>query len=202
MPGYVTESGEVDVKDVRSKVGTEGPSPHSLTVLDLAKHVRIDLDLGMLPGIKDDPLKSLKDAAKARKEAEKVKKKAESKDGATDEDKDKAVKEENNKDEATQEEEKGKDKDAKKLAAKSADAKDKEKDKDKEKEKKPEARPVEVSRLTWSEDGSQLAVTLRSRDNKDRWIATSDAASRKLKSRHRLTDPPWINWDFTLQRWL
>jgi len=203
MPAYVSESGEVEVKDVRSKVGAEGPSPHSLTVLDLAKHVRIDLDLGVLPGIKDDPLKSLKDAAKARKDAEKAKKKAESKDGDAkddEKDQDKEAKEEKGKDEATKEEEKGKD--ARKLAAKSAVTKDKDKEKEKEKDKKPEPRPVEVSGLAWSEDGSQLAVMLRSRDNKDRWIATWDAASRKLKSRHRLTDPAWINWDFNVQGWL
>ncbi|HSS76582.1 MAG TPA: prolyl oligopeptidase family serine peptidase [Thermoanaerobaculia bacterium] len=201
MPAYVTESGEVESKDVRSKVGAEGSSPHSLTVLDLAKHVRIDLDLGTLPGIKDDPLKSLKDAAKARKEAEKAKKKAEAKEDGEAKDDEK----EQDKDEATQEEEKGKDKDAKKLAAKTAATKDQDKDKEKEKEekdKKPEPRPVEISGLSWSEDGSQLAVMVRSRDNKDRWIATWDAGSRKLKSRHRLTDPAWINWDFNVQGWL
>ncbi|MFY9820307.1 MAG: prolyl oligopeptidase family serine peptidase [Thermoanaerobaculia bacterium] len=201
MPGYVTESGEVESKDVRSKVGTETPAPHSLTLLDLARHARIDLDLGVLPGIKDDPLKSLKDAAKARREAEKAKRKAEPRDaGATDEEKD-----EKSKDEATQEEEKGKDKDARKLAAKASEKKDQdkdEKDAGKEKDKKPEPRPVEVSNLSWSDDGSRLAVMLRSHDNKDRWIATWEPGSRKLTPRHRLTDPAWINWDFNVQGWL
>ena len=59
-----------------------------------------------------------------------------------------------------------------------------------------------MSALTWSEDGSQLALMLRSRDNKDRWIAIWDAASRKLTPRHRLTDPAWINWEFNVQGWL
>jgi dipeptidyl aminopeptidase/acylaminoacyl peptidase len=207
MPGYVTESGEVESKDVRSKVGTEGPVPRSLTILDLARHRRIDLDLGVLPGIKDDPLKSLKDAAKARKEAEKAKRKAETKDGDTS-DEDKATKDENGKDEATQEEEKGKDKDAKKLAAKAANKKEdqdkesKDTDKERDKDKKREPRPVDVAELTWSDDGSRLAVMLHSYDNKDRWIATWEAGSRKLIPRHRLTDPAWINWDFNLQGWL
>jgi dipeptidyl aminopeptidase/acylaminoacyl peptidase len=206
MPGYVTESGEVEVKDVRSRVGTEGPVPHSLTLLDLATHRRIDLDLGVLPGIKDDPLKSLKDAAKARKEAEKAKKKAESKEGDT-KDEDKATQDEKGKDEAIQEEEKGKDKDAKKLAAKAAAKKDQDQDdkgtdKEKDKDKKREPRPVDVQALTWSDDGSRLAVMLHSYDNKDRWIATWEPGSRKLTPRHRLTDPAWINWDFNVQGWL
>ncbi|HEX4965207.1 MAG TPA: prolyl oligopeptidase family serine peptidase [Thermoanaerobaculia bacterium] len=200
MPAYVSESGEVEVRDVRSKVGTEGPVSHSLAILDLAKHERIDLDLSVLPGIKDDPLKSLKDAVKARKEAEKAKKKAESKDQG-----DATAQETKEKEEATKQEEKGKDEDAKALAAKAKDKKTLEpedKGKDKEKEKKPEPRPVEVQGLAWSDDGSQLAVMLRSWDNKDRWIATWDTASRKLVPRHRLTDPAWINWVFNVQGWL
>ena len=196
MPAYVSESGEIEVRDVRPKVGTEGLVPHSVVLLDLAKHRRIDLDLKSLPGIKDDPLKSLKEAAKARKEAEKAaKKKAEDEAATKDEDKD----QEKPKEEATQQEEKGKDKKmAKGKEAKEPDDKDKEKDK----EKPGEPRPVEVGGLVWSDDGSQLALMLRARDNKDRWIATWDATSRKLTSRHRLTDPAWINWDFNNFGWL
>ncbi len=210
MPNYVTESGEVESRDVRSKVGTEGPAPHSVTLLDLVKHRRIDLDLGVLPGIKDDPLKSLKDAAKARREAEKAKRKAaEAKDADAGE-KDKAAedeKTEKTKDEATRKEEKGKEKDDRKLAAKAAAKKDQDKDdknadKEKDKDKKSEPRPVDVQSLTWSDDGSQLALMLHSYDNKDRWIATWDAGSRKLTPRHRLTDPAWINWDYNVQGWL
>jgi dipeptidyl aminopeptidase/acylaminoacyl peptidase len=199
MPAYVSESGEIEVKDVRAKVGAEGLVPHSITLLDLAKHRRIDLDLKSLPGIKDDPLKSLKAAAKARREAEKAaKKKAEEEAAAKAEDKDQ---EEKGKEEATKQEEKGKDKDKK--AAKGKDAKEADdQDKDQDKDKPAEARPVEVSGLTWSEDGSQLALMVRARDNKDRWIATWDPASRKLTSRHRLTDPAWINWDFNALGWL
>jgi dipeptidyl aminopeptidase/acylaminoacyl peptidase len=197
MPAYVSESGEIEVKDVRPKVGTEGLVPHSIVLLDLAKHRRIDLDLKSLPGIKDDPLKSLKEAAKARKEAEKAaKKKAEDEAAAKEEDQD----QEKKKEEATQQEEKGKDKEkvAKGKEAKEPDNKDKEKDK----EKPAEPRPVEVQALSWSEDGSQLALMLRARDNKDRWIATWDAATRKLTPRHRLTDPAWINWEFNALGWL
>ncbi len=199
MPAYVSENGEIEVRDVRPKVGTEGLVPHSVVLLDLAKHRRIDLDLKSLPGIKDDPLKSLKEAAKARREAEKAAtKKAEDEAAAKEEDQD----QEKPKEEATQQEEKGKDKDKAKVA-KGKDAKepdDKEKDKDKEKPGEP--RPVEVGGLVWADDGSQLALMLRARDNKDRWIATWNATSRKLTSRQRLTDPAWINWDFNNFGWL
>ena len=45
-------------------------------------------------------------------------------------------------------------------------------------------------------------MQLRSRDNKDRWIATFDTATAKLTPRHRQTDPAWINWDFNDMDWL
>ncbi|KAF1695138.1 S9 family peptidase [Pseudoxanthomonas daejeonensis] len=51
-------------------------------------------------------------------------------------------------------------------------------------------------RIQWSGDGRQAAVMLRAIDNKDRWIAGVDLDSAKLQSRHRLTDPAWINWNF------
>jgi dipeptidyl aminopeptidase/acylaminoacyl peptidase len=42
---------------------------------------------------------------------------------------------------------------------------------------------------------------VRAIDNKDRWIATVDLANAKLQSRHRLTDPAWINWGFNEFGW-
>jgi dipeptidyl aminopeptidase/acylaminoacyl peptidase len=48
----------------------------------------------------------------------------------------------------------------------------------------------------WSADGTQVAVMVRTIDNKDRWLAGIDFASGKLSVRHRLTDPAWINWSF------
>jgi dipeptidyl aminopeptidase/acylaminoacyl peptidase len=60
--------------------------------------------------------------------------------------------------------------------------------------------------IHWSNDGRQAAVLLRAVDNKDRWIATvspgaGDAAGARLQSRHRLTDPAWINWTFNDFGW-
>ena len=54
-------------------------------------------------------------------------------------------------------------------------------------------RPVRVDGIQWSSDGAQLAVELHAMDNKDRWIATADFASKTLRAAHRLTDPAWIN---------
>ncbi len=166
LPQYVTESGNVETRDVRSKVGAEKPEPQSLLLLDLKRHERHDLDWSVLPGIKDDPLKALREAAEARAAA----KKAEARDA-----------------------EKG-DQDKEKDTEKSA-----------EKPKRPAQRPLEVARLAWSDDGGQLALELRARDNKDRWIATwdsGDTAGGKLTPRHRLTDRAWINWEFNELGWL
>ena len=66
----------------------------------------------------------------------------------------------------------------------------------------PATRGVTVQALVWSEDGKQLALQLRAIDNKDRWLATVDLATRKLVVQHRLTDPAWINWDFNEFGWL
>ncbi|HKI02739.1 MAG TPA: alpha/beta fold hydrolase [Thermoanaerobaculia bacterium] len=168
MPNYVTESGNVEVRDVRAKVGAEAWVPHSVILLDLVKHERHDLDLSALPGIKEDPLKALREAAQAKKKA------AEKKD------KDGEKSEQAGKDE--------------KDAAAEPDA-GKEKQEDK-------PRPVEVASAVWSDDGRQLALVLRARDNKDRWIATYDTASRALTHRDRLTDAAWINWSFNEVGWL
>jgi dipeptidyl aminopeptidase/acylaminoacyl peptidase len=178
MPNYVTESGNVENRDVRAKVGAEKPLPHSAMLLDLRRHERHDLDWATLPGAKDDPLKALREAAEARKAAEKKLKEQEQKkaEGAAAEGAD----------------------------AKPEDAQEKTEEKDKEsKAKEPQLRPLEVYDLAWSDDGRQLALGLRARDNKDRWIATCDTADGgKLTPRHRLTDPAWINWVFNAFGWL
>lgn len=151
VPTWVTESGYVEVEDARSKVGTEAMAAHSVLVLDLKNHEKHDVDLGELPGIKDDPLKALREAAEKRK-------KKDEKDDA---------------------------KDAKK------DAKE-----------EPKARDAEVWGFAWSDDGGRLAIQLRARDNKDRWLATFELDSKKLVNRHRLTDPAWINWAYNDFGWL
>lgn len=69
--------------------------------------------------------------------------------------------------------------------------------------KAPETRPVRVTGIEWTSDGRRLAVQFQSVDNKDRWIATVDEGGQPApETRHRLTDPAWINWSFNEFGWL
>jgi dipeptidyl aminopeptidase/acylaminoacyl peptidase len=197
MPQYVTESGDVETKEVRPKVGAEKPEPNAVILLDLRKHERHDLDFSKLPGIDDDPLKALRAAAKARQEARK--KEAKKTAAAL------GISGGKDTDDTDKDTDRSKDKD--KDTDKGKDGQEKEKEKAPEKTKagaakKPEPRVLEVAGLAWSDDGSRLALQLRARDNKDRWLATWDAAGGKLTVRHRLTDAAWINWDFNEFGWL
>ena len=56
MPTWVTESGYVEVDEVRPKVGTSDGTGQSLLLLDAVTGVRHDIDLSVLPGIADRPL--------------------------------------------------------------------------------------------------------------------------------------------------
>ncbi len=56
--------------------------------------------------------------------------------------------------------------------------------------------------IHWSDDGRHVAVLVRAIDNKDRWLTTVDLANATLLTRHRLTDPKWVNWDFNEFGWL
>ena len=64
------------------------------------------------------------------------------------------------------------------------------------------ARPVRIDAIEFTTDGSRAGVLLRAVDNKDRWIASIEAAKPALKPLHRLTDPAWINWNFNDFGWL
>jgi dipeptidyl aminopeptidase/acylaminoacyl peptidase len=59
--------------------------------------------------------------------------------------------------------------------------------------KAPEERAVMVWQTSWSTDGENVALYVRSIDNKDRWIATVDFEGRKIVSQHRLHDEAWVN---------
>jgi dipeptidyl aminopeptidase/acylaminoacyl peptidase len=67
-------------------------------------------------------------------------------------------------------------------------------------------RPVRVidgaDAIEWSANGANVAVMLRSVDNKDRWIATVDLSGARLKPLHRLTDGAWVNFDNNEFGWL
>ncbi len=63
MPNYVTTSGYVENREVRTLVGRNAPAAHEVLVLDLATHEQHKLDLSNLPGIKNDPLDGLREDA-------------------------------------------------------------------------------------------------------------------------------------------
>ncbi|MEL7532152.1 MAG: prolyl oligopeptidase family serine peptidase [Bacteroidota bacterium] len=65
--------------------------------------------------------------------------------------------------------------------------------------KKPKA--VVILGPRWSEDGNKAMVVVRSRDFKDRWIATLDLASASLKVVDHQHDEAWIGGP-GIQRWL
>jgi len=60
MPHYVTESGYVEIEDVHTLVGRDGPKAQSLVLLDLDTRTRHDISLDDLPGRAEDPLADLK----------------------------------------------------------------------------------------------------------------------------------------------
>ncbi len=70
MPIWVTDSGNIETRDVRPKVGSGEPVAETLYLLDLEGHEQWELDLSGLDGILDDPLAELRAAAKARKRDE------------------------------------------------------------------------------------------------------------------------------------
>lgn len=63
MPNYVTASGMVEVRDVRTLVGLNDPAPHSLALVDLETREVAPLSFERLSGIKDDPFKRLRKQA-------------------------------------------------------------------------------------------------------------------------------------------
>jgi dipeptidyl aminopeptidase/acylaminoacyl peptidase len=58
---YVTESGYEEFEKERLRVGRNPPAPQSLMLLNLADHSMHPLPLDKLPGIFDDPLKSVRE---------------------------------------------------------------------------------------------------------------------------------------------
>ena len=69
MPNYVTATGMVDVEEVRMKVGTAEAAGETLLLLRAGDPEPLTLDLSVLPGIADDPLADLREAARERRKA-------------------------------------------------------------------------------------------------------------------------------------
>ncbi len=62
MPRFVTDSGYVEIEDVRRLVGRDAPQPQSLMLLDLETRQQFPIALADLPGRDEDPLAALKQA--------------------------------------------------------------------------------------------------------------------------------------------
>lgn len=63
MPKYVTESGYEEVEDVRTRVGRGEPAAQTLHLVDLASGEISTVPFDVLPGISEDPLAELREAA-------------------------------------------------------------------------------------------------------------------------------------------
>lgn len=61
MPDYINEDGYVSTRSVRPKVGLQSETAVSMHLLDIEDERVIDLDLGFLPSITDDPLAWIKE---------------------------------------------------------------------------------------------------------------------------------------------
>ncbi len=158
MPQFVTESGYVETRQVRPKVAAFTPAGERLILLDLEAHEQRRLDLSELPGILDDPLAELREAARKRQGGNA----------------------------------KPRRRTGRRRGGQHADSRPA--------EQKP--RPVSVLGIRWTRDGRRAAVMLRSRDNKDRWLATVDPADGRVTGVHHLHDPAWINYRFNEFGWL
>ena len=60
MPNYVTASGYVETREVRTRVGRNGRSSHTAWLIDLETGKKSELGFDDLPGIADDPLAELR----------------------------------------------------------------------------------------------------------------------------------------------
>jgi dipeptidyl aminopeptidase/acylaminoacyl peptidase len=179
VPHFVTDSAYVDPEEGRPLVGTESGAGQSLILLDLRYHQRHDLDLATLPGIKDDPLAALREAAAARGKASATAAAGAALGSGTSG----AALISNTAGTATSA-------GAAELTAAATAA------------KPPAVRPVDVLQIAWTGDGRRAAVELVAHDHKDRWIATLDFDGARLVPRHRETDSAWINWGFNTIGWL
>ena len=63
MSNYVTDSGYIESRTVRTRVGRSGRSNHSVWLLDLNSNKTHALDMSSLPGLDDDPLEDLRENA-------------------------------------------------------------------------------------------------------------------------------------------
>lgn len=71
-----------------------------------------------------------------------------------------------------------------------------------DKPKEPAPRAVSIREISWSPDASRCVIQVFSTDNKDRWLASIDLASKSLSPLDRLSDEAWINGRFSEMGWI
>lgn len=171
MPNFVSNDGYVEILDVRTKVGTQKETSPTLTLLDLQKNERHDLDPKILSQITDDPLAELREAAEARK-------KSTPKGGVP----------------IAQAKGLGTAEDTTTATATESASADITTEPAAPKEKP--VRPFDWVESRFSPDGSRAVVQLRSVDNKDRWLVAASTTEPHWQEIHHLRRRGWINWDF------
>jgi len=175
MPSWVTSSGDIENRDVRSKVGSVKPFHSRLMILNKETREVLEVKLDTLPDIAKDPLENLKLLAKEREEARinEVQQKNEQTDSSTPSD-----------------------------HAKSDDEQEGvEAEKETPVETKSKPRPVQFQSLSFNHDGSAMMFQAVSFDNKDRWIVSVDLETGHCHTLHHLHDPAWINWRHNEYGW-
>lgn len=144
------------------------------------------LDLSVLPGIADEPLKELQEKAKAKKApASPAPSTSPSPAKQGDSKSDAAAPA------SPPTAEHGK-----------AEAKPSEGESNGKKAEKPKPRGVSVSAIDWNEEGTRAIVQIFSHDNKDYWIALVDAATKAFTPLEHFHDDAWINEGFARLGWL
>ena len=184
---YVTESGYEEFEKERVRVGRNPPARQSLLLLNLVDHSIHPLSVESLPGIHDDPLKAIREENDRRGGSAAADTAHDNPQGVRAAGGDAAVATGDAADEKSAPNE-----------ARDGNAPD-----------KPRGVMFKsldpdggAGGLSWSRDGRQLAVQVRSIDNKDRWLATVDFGRYALVPQHRLTDEAWIGWTFNEFGWL
>ncbi len=193
MPEFVDASGYVNIRNVRSLVGTDRSETDKLYLLNLETREKCELKLDTLPDFDVDRLEEIRAEGKKWLEAQKPKK---------EEDKKEKTEEETTKEDESKSED---------SSDKSKDSTDKEDKEDDKKETKPDApkkketskyRTLQVTTISWNEAGTQAVVQVYSDDHKDRWIASVDFKNNTLVPLLHEYDPAWVNRGFGQIGWL
>lgn len=175
MPSWVTESGNIETREVRSKVGSVQPFYSKLMLLNQETRNVIEVTLDSLTDIATDPLEDLRGLAEKREKERKkvIELQYDTIDSTTPVDQ-------------SEKEEK----------------QDVEKEGEKESvEPKTKPRAIQFRSLSFNQDGSAMVFQAFSFDNKDRWIVSVDLESGNCQTLHHLHDPAWINWNHNDYGW-